>query len=119
MKHQTVLLRMFYAKPIPNTLNGNPRWKFIAHTANGPMQEFKTASDVSSAYGCNLNCVRAGRVIRARYHETATGTLIVDCWDDVRSSGIDLDGKFEILELQHELRANTRDPQTTPSTLRL
>lgn len=119
MKNYTVLLRMSYVKPIPNSVNGNPRWRFYARAADGPMEEFKTASDVSSAYGCNLNCVRAGSVIRAQYHETATGTLMVTIWDDSRSSGVDLNSQFDALKLQHLLRADLRDPQTTPSTVRL
>ncbi len=119
MKHEIKLLRLLYAKPIPNTVNGNPRWKFYAREANGVMQEFKTASDVSSAYGCNLNCVRAGRVIRARIHETATGTLMVGVWDDSRSAQVNLDDEFDALELKTEMRLEVRDPQTPSTQTRL
>ena len=119
MKHETKLLRLSHVKPLPSSVNGNPRWKFYAREANGLMQEFKTASDVSSAYGCNLNCVRAGRVIRAHVHETATGTLMVDIWDDSRSAQVNLDDEFDALELITEMRLEVRDPQTTTTSTRL
>jgi hypothetical protein len=119
MKHETKLLRLSHVKPLPSSVNGNPRWKFYAREANGVMQEFKTASDVSSAYGCNLNCVRAGRVIRARIHETATGTLMVNVWDDSRSAQVNLDDKFDALELKTEMSREVRDPQTPSTQTRL
>ena len=119
MKHETKLLRLSHVKPLPHSVNGNPRWKFYAREANGVMQEFKTASDVSSAYGCNLNCVRAGRVIRARIHETATGTLMVSIWDDSRAAGVNLDDEFDALELKTEMRLEVRDPQTPTTQTRL
>ena len=119
MKHHIVLLRLSHAIQLNCSTNGNPRWRFFARTADGPIQEFKTATDVSSGYACNLFRLKAGDVIQAKYHETATGTLMVTTWDDARSCGVDLSSQFDALELQHQLRVNLRDPQTTPSQMRI
>jgi hypothetical protein len=119
MKYHTVLLRLLHAKQLPASVNGNPRWLFNARPADDAMEEFKTASDVSSAYGCNLSRLKPGEVIRAKYHRTATGTLMVTAWDDGRSSGVDLSSQFDALEMQHQLRAELRDAPATPSPVRL
>lgn len=119
MKHHIALLRLRHAVQLSASVNGNPRWKFSARTADGLALEFKTATDVNSAYGCDLSRLKLGDVIRARYHETATGTLIVDRWDDARTSGDDLPSQFDALELQHQLHACLHHPQTTASKMRL
>ena len=119
MKHHTVLLQLLHAMELPATANGNPRWLVNAYSTDGAMEEFKTASDVSSAYGCNLRRLKPGDVIRATYHETATGTLMVTAWDDGRSSGVDLSSRFDALEMQHQLRDELRDAPSNPSTVRL
>lgn len=119
MKHHTVLLRLLFAKQLPATVNGNPRWLFNARPADGTMAEFKTASDVSSAYACNLSRLKPGDVIRTRYHETASGTLMVNNWDDGRSSGVDLSSEFDALESQHQLGDELRHAPSTLSTVRL
>ncbi len=119
MKQHTVLLRLFHAKPLPHTVYGNARWSFVARTADGSMLEFKTASDVGSAYETNLSRIKAGSVIRARYHETRTGTLMVSQWEDSRAAGEDLTTEFDALELQHQMQAEVRDSQPTQLTARL
>ena len=119
MKHHTVLLRLFHAKPLPLTVYGNARWSFVARTADGPMLEFKTASDVGAAYETNLSRIKAGSVIRARYHETRAGTLIADWWADGRAAGEDLTAQFDALELHHQMQAGLREPQTTQPAVRL
>jgi hypothetical protein len=119
MKHYTVLLRLLRVEPLPRSVNGNPRWRFHARTCDGPMQKFKTATDAGSAYACNLSRLKGGDAIRARFHTTATGTLMVDRWGDGRSSGEDLSSQFDALELQRQIRADLPDPQTTPSNSRL
>jgi len=119
MKEETKLLRLFHAKQRPNSVNGCPRWKFSARTASGDMWEFKTASDVSSSYSCNLSRLKPSTVIRVRFHETATGALMADSWDDGRSSGIDLDSQFAELEMACDLQAGLRDPRTSSTPVRL
>lgn len=119
MKHHTVLLRLFHAKPLPHTVYGNARWSFVARTADGSMLEFKTASDVGSAYETNLSRIKAGSVIRARYHETRTGTLMVSQWEDGRAAGINLTAEFDALELQHQMQAEVPESQPTQPGARL
>lgn len=119
MKHHTVLLQLLHAMELPATANGNPRWLVNAYSADGAMEEFKTASDVSFAYSCNLSRLKPGDVIRAKYHETATGTLMVTAWDDGRSSGVDLSSQFDVLEMQRQLRDELHDALNIPLTVRL
>lgn len=119
MKQHTVLLRLLHAKPLPHTVYGNARWSFVARTAVGSMLEFKTASDVGSAYETNLSRIKAGSIIRAWYHETRTGTLMVSQWKDGRAAGEDLTTEFDALELRHQMRAEVCEPQATKTTVRL
>lgn len=119
MKHHTVLLRLFHATPLPHTVYGNARWSFVARTADGPLLVFQTASDVSSAHETNLSRIKAGSVIRAKYHETRTGTLMVSQWADSRASGEDLTAEFDALETRRELRADVPESQTCPNPPRL
>lgn len=111
MKHHTLLLRIFHAKQLPKSVKGNPRWEFTARTIGGPLQEFKTTADVSSAYTCNLSRLKLGEVIRARYHKTASGTLMVDRWDDARSAGFDLSSRFDLFEEFHQMGVDSRNQQ--------
>lgn len=119
MKHQTLLLRLFHAKPLPHTVYGNARWSFVARTADGALLDFKTASDVGSAYETNLSRIKAGSVIRAKYHETRTGTLMVSQWEDSRVAGIDLTAEFDALETRRELRVDVPESQVCPYPPRL
>jgi len=102
-KQQTGLFTLFHRKWRRATINGNPRWGFIAIATDGEVFEFKTASDHNSAYGCSLDRLRIGTAMRITYHETAAGNLIADIWDDQISAKADLDGEFERLRLvEHE-----------------
>lgn len=113
MKNQTELLSLVSAKWLPSSVNGNPRWRFTARTAKGQYVEFKTASDVSSAYETNLSFLKCGDVIKVRFHETAAGNLIANQWIDSRASGLNLTGQFEALELAAQLRALTDSQNPT------
>lgn len=119
MKYHTVLLQLLHAMELPASANGNPRWLVNAYSTDGALKAFKTASDANSAYGCNLSSHKPGDVIRATYHETATGTLMVTVWDDGRSSGVDLCSQFDALGLQNQLRDELRDSQTASGQVRL
>jgi hypothetical protein len=119
MKHHTVLLRLFHAKPLPHTVNGGARWSFVARTADGSMLEFKTASDVGAAYETNLSRIKVGSVIRATYHETRSGTLMASHWEDGRAAGKDLTAEFDALDLRCQIQADVCQPQCNQPTVRL
>lgn len=119
MKYHTVLIRLQHITPLNPSVNGNPRWAFRARQAGGPVQEFKTSSDVISAYELNLSAMGVGSVIRAVYHETKAGTLMVSVWDDSFTLEKDLDAEFDALDLRHQLRADVCGPQTNKPPVRL
>ena len=119
LKNHTVLLWLSHAKQLPASVNGNPRWLFYARPAGGTMEKFKTASDVMSAYGFNFDNLKLGDVIRATYHETAAGTLMVTVWGDCRSLEVNLTDEFDALELKHQLYVEVRNPQTSSTQRRL
>lgn len=107
MKHHIVLLRLQGEARKWHSTNGNPRWRFHAQTASGNTYQFTTTQDASSAYACDLGRFEWDEVIRARMHITGTGKMMIDQWEDTRSSGVDLESEFEALASQHraELRA--------------
>lgn len=119
MKQQTVLLRLLHAKPLNHSANGGARWAFAASEAGGSIRRFKTASDVGSAYETNLSRIRAGSVIRATYHETRGGTLMVRHWIDGRAAGQDLTAEFEALEARRQLQLDVPEQQSDPKPCRL
>lgn len=98
MKSITELMRLVRAERLNLSYYGNPRWRFAAKTASGRVLEFRTASDVQAAYGCDLSRLKPSTVIKVRYHWTRADNLIAEDWEDGRENGIDFSAEFEALE---------------------
>lgn len=103
MKSITQLMRLIHAERINSSVNGNPRWMFIARTPSGIVMRFKTASDVQCAYGCDLARLNPSTVIKVEYHWTQANNIIADHWDDGRKSASDLSIEFTALEEASQL----------------
>jgi hypothetical protein len=98
MKPITKLMRLFHAERLNPSVYGNPRWRLVAITPSGNVMEFRTASDVHCAYGCDLSRLKPSTVIKVRYHWTRADNLIADYWEDDRDTGIDFSAEFDALE---------------------
>lgn len=81
-------------------------------TASGRVMEFRTASDVQAAYGCELLRLKPSTVIKVQYHWTRANNLIADDWDDGREKGIDFSAEFEALEEAAQLDRAATPAQT-------
>lgn len=90
MKYHHVLLHLIRVEQLTYSVNGNPRWQFTGVAYDGRLLTFKTAGNASSGYSCNMNRLNARDRLKVKYHETSTGALIADGWDDSRSAGVDL-----------------------------
>lgn len=88
MKQATDFLRLCQASRLKPSVNGNPRWKFSARTADGSLWEFRTASDVMCAFDCDLMRPKAGTVLLVEHHKTRVGNLIADHWHECGAVGI-------------------------------
>lgn len=77
---KSILMRLDWADRINCSTNGNPRYQFLATSADGSTQRFKTASDVSCAYGCDIKSLKTGVIMRVKSHQTARGQWIADHW---------------------------------------
>jgi hypothetical protein len=119
MKQTTELLSLFHVRWCRASVNGNPRWCFLARTPAGTMREIKTSTDNGWAYGCDIGRMKVGIAIRVTYHETRSGNLIADKWDDSRTAGSDLNAEFSALVDSAHLRATIKNPETPHQPVRL
>ena len=87
MKQLTQRLWLVHIEQRSYSVRGTPRWMFTAWTDEGLMLTFKTASTAGSAYDCNLNRLKSGDPIWVTYHQTGSGMLVADSWDDGRVMG--------------------------------
>ena len=119
MKSITELMRLVRAERLNASYYGNPRWRFVAKTAAGRVMEFRTASDVQAAYGCDLSRLKPSTVIKVRYHWTRADNLIAEDWEDGREKGIDFSTEFVALEeaAQLELAAMPAQAHSQPRTI--
>ena len=119
MKQTTELLALFNVKWRRASVNGNPRWCFLARTPGGALRKIKTSTDNGWAFGLDIGSMKVGTAIRVTYHESKTGNLIADKWDDSRSAGADLNAEFSALVDSAQLRASIEDPLTHQQPIRL
>ena len=119
MKQTTELLSLFHVRWCRASINGNPRWCFLARTPGGDMHVIKTSTDNGWAYGCDIGRMKVGTAIRVTYHETRGGNLIADKWDDSRTAGVDLDQEFKALVDLAQPRSDIQNPQTPNQPVRL
>ena len=119
MKQTTELLSLFRVRWCRSSVNGNPRWCFLASATTGIMREIKTSTDNGWAYGCNIGNMKVGTVIRVTYHETRGGNLIADKWDNSRTAGTDIGQEFEALKCAQQLRTAIANSETSHKPARL
>lgn len=119
MKQTTELLSLFHVRWCRASVNGNPRWCFLARSPEGDTRELKTSTDNGWAYGCDIGRMKVGTAIRVTYHETRGGNLIADKWDDSRTAGADLNAEFSALVDCGRLHKTIPNPQTPHQSVRL
>ena len=119
MKQTTELLTLFHVRWRRASVNGNPRWCFLARTPEGAVRKVKTSTDNGWAFGLDVSSMKVGTAIRVTYHETRGGNLIADKWDDSRTAGVDLNQEFNALVDLAQLRATIQNPQTPHQPVRL
>ncbi|ODU50886.1 MAG: hypothetical protein ABS92_01685 [Thiobacillus sp. SCN 63-374] len=74
------LFKLAYVWQLKHSRNGNPRWRFIAQSANGVFLEFQTVANAGSTSTCKLHGVAQSTLIKVAYHETPSGKLMADAW---------------------------------------
>ena len=90
MKYHHVLLHVIRVEQLTHSVHGNPRWRLKGIADDGRILTFKTSGYASSGYRCNMNCLKVRDRLKVKYHETSTGALIADGWDDSHSAEGDL-----------------------------
>jgi len=119
MQQTTELLSLFHVRWCRTSVNGNPRWCFLASTPEGETPEFKTSTDNGWAYGCDIGRIKVGTAIRVTYHSTRNRNLIADHWDDGRVAGSSLIPEFDALVEAAQLRTAIANPHKSHQPVRL
>lgn len=74
------LFKLAYVWQPKYSRNGNPRWRFVAQSANGDFLEFQTVADVESTTTCKLHSIAQSTLIDVVYRETPSGKLMANSW---------------------------------------